>query len=239
VPRLSPLSSDFTLDHLFTTETEKSTQCALFHLVTVLLPEPEEPMYLVDSNYDVTFGGQLYTRFPLKWAPAEQNDDGSISKSAMTIANVDRVFMYYLDAYNGLRNCRVSVKTVYANALDYIYTPLADGTVSITSNLPADGGTANDKAYIEDEGLIDTYTATEQTISFQLDPVIDLDIRLPRRRYMVDSCYWKYGDADTCKVNRTSYPELCPKTFAGCKARNNEHNFGGFPGISGSRRILL
>lgn len=234
MPRQSPFTTDYKLDALFAEETTKATQNRLFYLVTLVLPDPELPFRIVDSNYNVTFGGILYARFPVKFMPAEMNSDGSISKASINIANVSREIMYYVEQFNGLRNCRVLIKSVYANALDFTYTPNADGTVTQVTNT-----SANSSAYIEDEYYVDTYTATEQIVSFQLDPIIDLEIRLPRRRFLLDSCYWAYGDADTCKVNRTTYPALCNKTFAECKARNNEANFGGFPGISGARKLYI
>lgn len=234
MPKQSPFTDDYKLSTLFAEETQKSTQHKLLHLVTLILPEPELPLCIADSNYDVKFDTVTYIRFPCKFSPAEQNSDGSISKASITVANVSREIMYYIEKYRGLRNCRVLIKTVYENVLDEVYTPNPDGTVTVEDNLEA-----NNTAFIEDEYNIDTYNANEQTVGFQLDPIIDLEIRLPRRRYLVDGCYWKYGDAGTCKVNRTTYPELCNKTFADCKARGNDANFGGFPGVSGSRRIIL
>lgn len=243
MPRLSPVTSapghgtlttDYNLAPLFAEETAKPTQTKLFHLVGLTLPSPESPLYLVDSNYDVKFAGQLYTRFPLKWSPAEMNSDGSISKSSITIANVSREIMYYVEQYKGLRTCRVSIKTVYENALDELYFPQSDGSV-ITEDNPK----KNNTAFVEDEFYIDNYSATEQTVTFQLEPIIDLEIRLPRRRYMQDSCYFTYGDPSSCtRVPDAEFPS-CGKTLAECKLRGNERNFGGFPGISGTRRVYL
>lgn len=286
MPRLSPQTpttgwgthpNDFNLAPLFAEETAKPSQSKLFHLVTLNPPDPELPLNLVDSNYDVKFDNQTYTRFPLKWNPAEMNSDGSISKSSITIANVSREIMYYVEKYKGLRTCRVFVKTVYENVLDEIYYPQSDGTV-----FTADNPKKNNTAYIEDEFYIDNYTANEQTVTFQLEPIIDLEIRLPRRRYMQDSCYWIYRDVMTCghafdeDYYLATYPDVaasvaskaipsglihyrlsgakegrsyrvlpdseftsCGKTLADCRARNNQRNFGGFPGISSSRRIYL
>jgi len=209
-------------------------QSRLFYLITLVLPDPEPVLRIVDSNYDVKFGGVAYLRFPVKFTPAEMTSDGSISKTNITIANVSREIMYYVEQYNGLRGCRVVVKSVYANVLDELYPIQEDGSVVSEPN-PA----ANETAFIEDEYYVDTYSANDTTVVFQLDPIIDMEVRLPRRRYLVDSCYWKYGDPDTCKCDRVVYPGLCGKTFADCKARGNEANFGGFPGVNSSRRIFL
>lgn len=231
----SPFTDDFKLAPLFAQETEKPTQNRLFHLIRLQLPDPEPPLDIADSNFDVKFDGITYLKFPCKYSPADQNSDGSISKASIVVANVARDLMYYIEKYNGLRNCRISIKTVYENALDEKYFPQPDGSVIVEPN------EGNNTAYIEDEYNIDTYSANEQTIAFQLDPIIDLEIRIPRRRYMVDGCYWKYKDAKTCKypVNGALAGTTCGKTLAECRLRNNAENFGGFPGISGSRRIFL
>lgn len=234
MPRLSPFTTDFTLPQLFTDETQKAAQNRIFHLITLVLPDPEPPFRIVDSNYNITFGGVAYSRFPVGFSGAGASDDGAIAKATITIANVSRDIMYYVEEYNGLRNCRVTIKTVFQNALDYIYTPQADGSVTSVVN-----PTANSLAYLDDEYLVDVYTATEQSVIFQLDPIIDLEIRVPRRRYMQDSCYWAYGDPETCGVNRITYPTLCNKTLADCAARNNSRRFGGFPGVNASRRVYL
>lgn len=241
MPRQSAFTNDFNLAPLFSEETNKPSQNKLFHLVTLILPDPEPNFCIVDSNYDVKFDAITYTRFPVKFSGAELNSDGSISKASITAANVSREIMYYVEQYNGLRNCRVYIKTVYENALDEIYTPQPDGSVIVEPNTAA-----NNTAFIEDEYLIDTYTATEQAVVFQLDPIIDLEIRLPRRRYMTDSCYFLYKDPDTCKYSGVL--PTCDKTLAACREHKtvidgkeigNERNFGGFPGVSASRRLFI
>ncbi len=306
----SPFTEDYSLASMFAEETEKSSQEQLYHLISVGLVEAQiesENFNIVDGNFPVTFKGITYRAFPCKYDPAEKNSDESVSKATITVANVMRELMHYVELYDGLKNVRVRIKTVYANALDEIYEPQSDGSVEAIPNPEADPN-----AYIEDEYFIDTYTADEQVITFQLDPIIDLDIKIPRRRYLVDGCYWKYKDSETCQsTGRTSkfafitagspqliveapyftlpqgtkiridqelmsgvvsspeyevertvaagglaghllltttpnismrgllYLPTCQKTLAECRLRDNEKNFGGFPGISGSRRILL
>lgn len=310
MPRLSPYTTDKQLSALFATETEQHTQSRMFKLVTLTLPG-DVPLYLVDSNYSVTFDGIEYAAFPLKVAPTTISTDGSIDKASITVANVSREMMTYVEQYNGMRGCRVQVKSVYESVLDFVYFPQPDGSV-----VTADNAAKNNTAYIEDEFFIDTYSANEQAITFTLEPIIDLNIRLPRRRYMVDTCYWTYKGYDTCKHNGVSdmvvsvssgnhnlviaasanlptaarrlsvgtiisignsYEHLtiatsiatldstgkvtgwtctvsptpavsaggylkfitCNKTLTDCAVRKNVNNFGGFPGVSGSRRILL
>ena len=202
-------------------------------------------LYIADSNYDLKFGGVTYSRFPLKFTPPSISSDNSIDTASIVVANVSREIMYYVERFNGLKNMRVKVKTVYAKFLDEVYSISADGTTTAVSNLPAAGGTADSQAYIEDEFFVDSYTSNEQAVSFNLLPIVDFEIKLPRRRYMQDSCYAVYKEATTCKYAAgnptwaTYGSVVCPKNLDACKKRQNEENFMGFPGISASRRIFL
>ena len=173
---------------LFAEETEKVSQDRLLTLVTLRPPVGvvADTMYFVDCNTDVVYGGITYVAFPMKLQGISTNTDGSIDKTALSVGHGSPEVMYFVETYNGLSKWRVVIKFVYEKFLD---------------NSP----TADDLAYIEEEFLIDTYTATESTITFSLEPIINLNIQLPRRRFMTDSCYWKFGDADTCKFNTATY----------------------------------
>jgi len=182
------------MDAAFVEETEKAAQSQLFHLISIQIPGDELPFHIADSNHPLTYKGITYDRFPVKFTGASISSDGSVDKATLVVANVSREIMYYVEAFQGLRNMRVKIKAVYARFLDETYVFNADGTVTVAPNPEV-----NVDAYVEDEYIIDNYTANEQTVTFQLDPIIDLDIRLPRRRFMVDSCYWNYEDPTTCK----------------------------------------
>lgn len=209
MPRINSYDPNYAAKNLFEAEAEKSEQVQLYRLVTLIIPNhpvtgaENEPLRLVDANHDVVYGWQgnpankgeyTYTRFPLKYSPADINSDGSISKTTITIANVSREIMAYVEDYNGLKGARVHIKTVYANVLYYLYEYKGDGTILETVNTAGH----NPAAHLHDEHYIDNYTATETTVSFQLEPIIDLEIRLPRRRFLVDSCSWVFKDPETC-----------------------------------------
>ena len=302
------------LSPLFADETSKTVQEQLYHLVTLVLPDGLDPLYLVDSNYDVKYpGGEfdpLYKKFPLKFSPPSISSDGSIDKSSIVIANVSQntelqySMLGLVEAYGGLKNCRVEVKTIYANALPFLYSvDPENGSIVETPN-PTGGDPA---AHLSDQYLVDNYSMNEQAISFTLEPILDLEIKLPRRRYVVDACYWRFREATTCKyvtgftamfkftdgstqVTVSNLPEgitlvpgmtfsyldhwtltvttvasqssvtvsmvpwfsrdllvvsnsltlpTCSKNFDDCRKHGIESNFGGMPGISGSRRIFL
>lgn len=234
MPRLSPFTTDAELSSVLVEETSKSEQSQIFHLVTIELPAPNNEMNLVDNNYDIKFKGITYTAFPIKFEGVSISTNGSVESASLALSNVSREIMYYIEAFNGLSGSRVKVKTVYAIAVDDIYTIEEDGSTTTEVNPDADP-----TAYIEDEYIIGSYNAKDQVAAFKLDPIIDLEIKIPRRRYMVDSCYWKFKDPSSCKYPVEGEATTCTKSLANCKSLGNETNFGGFPGISGSRRIFL
>lgn len=241
MPRINSYDPNYNSRLLFAEETEKVEQKQLYNLIELVLPEPEPSFKIVDANHDVVLGwggnpvnkGEYtYTKFPVKFNPAEINTDGSLSKASIVIANVSREIMYYVERYNGLMGLRVHIKKAYANVLYYTYSFDTDGSVIEIINPDH-----NPDAILWDEYVIDSYSANETTVSFSLDPVINLEIRLPRRRYLIDSCAWRFADPETCGY--VGEDTFCNKTLAACKEKNNQRYFGGMPGISGSRKIFL
>lgn len=190
---------------------------------------------VADSNFDVKFDGITYIRFPVQMSETSISTDGSIDKASLSVANVTREIMYYVEMFNGLVNRKVTVKKVFRRFLDYIYEPNLDGTVTELPNDEADV-----TSFIKEEYVIDAYAADEKVVRFTLDPVINLDVKLPRRRYLdSNSCAFKYKDPETCKYSGSL--EKCVKNLADCKNHGNAINFGGFAGLDSStqRRLWL
>lgn len=234
MPRLPNVAG---LPNLFVQETAKEVQCQLLHLIVVSgiknATSTEDDLYLVDSNFDVTYAGNLYKSFPLQFSGANISTDGTIDKASITVSNVSRVLMPLIEEYDGLSGCSVSVITVYEKFLDFVYTYAVDGTLTIEPNAGKDAA-----ANIRDEYIIDSYSANESTVSFQLNAVIDFTIKVPRRRFTPYSCYWRYKDADTCGYAGTL--PSCDKSVTDCEAHGNSARYGGFPGIPNNvRRLYL
>ncbi len=315
------------LDATFAEETEKASQEQLFHLITFFIPEnktlnmPATEWRIVDANHDVSYQGQKYGKFPVRFGGAGISTDGTVDKTTLSVANVTRFTMDLISAYDGMRNVKVRVTSAYSFSLDDIYVLREDGSIYPNYAL----GETNPNmskvptASMDDEYIIDAYSATDTVVSFSMNPIIDLDIRLPRRRFLVDSCSYRYKDFKTCQyrgikgyleankmifrsdtssamplsviglgaiVYSSNFAEsasaiisnvippsdplstgveskprltldrvvglaagvevyldipefLCNKNMLSCYLRGNVHNFGGFPGINGSRRIFL
>lgn len=231
------MSRPIPLPDLFREELHKSEQDRLLKLVTVSIPGLADRHY-VDCNYDIKYAGVTYTKFPMKLSETTVSSDGSLTKASLTVANPLRVFQSVIEDYKGLRGTRISVKTVYEKFTDEICTPQPGGD---PIRVPNTGG-RDIYAFVEDEFLIDSYSATDHVITFQLDPVMDFDIKLPRRRFNCNSCSFIYKDPETCKYSPAGplAGVPCKKDLASCKERFNSANFGGFPGIpAGNRRFFL
>lgn len=190
---------------------------------------------IADSNYDIMYDGITYIRFPVKISELTISTDGSVDKPTISVGNVTREIMYYVEQYDGLVNRKVIVKKVFKRFLDKIYTPNVDGTVDEEVN-PEKSITS----YIREEFIIDSYAADEKVVRFFLEPIIDLDVKLPRRRYLdSNSCSFKYKDPETCKYSGDL--PTCYKNLTACKEHSNTINFGGFAGLDSTnqRRIWL
>lgn len=180
---------------LFAPETTKSEQDRIFRLVTIDIPSGST-LRVVDNNENVVYGAVTYNKFPIKFSEISVTNDGTINKASLLVANPSRVFQADLENYNGLRGAKVSVKAVFSKFLD--------------------SGTSPDPtAYVEDFFIIDSYSANETTITFQLDPIADLEIQVPRRRFSATSCYFRLGDPDTCGYSGPL--TSCKKTLEDCK----------------------
>lgn len=222
---------------LFSEEVAKPEQTRLLHLVEISDPaEILDTTYYVDSNYNVEYNNVEYTRFPLTFSGVSVSSDGSISKASVSIANVTRVLMPFIEQYDGLLGFYVKVTTVYEKFLDHIYTTSTDGNMTVAVNPNADS-----TAHLTEYYIIDSYTANEQLITFDLLPQVDFNVKVPRRRFTATTCYWRYKDPTTCGYSGGI--ATCDKSYAGtngCKAHSNSARYGGFPGIpSDIRRVYL
>jgi|LGVF01.2.fsa_nt_gb lambda family phage minor tail protein L len=193
----------------------------------------KQVMNIVDSNYSVTYGGTLYYAFPVKYDPPTVGVSGTTEMATITVANADRAIMYYVERDpKWFVGNRVEVKKVFENILDFIYTPDASGAVVVTNN-----PTADSDSYLRESHTIDAYAANETSVQFALKPSIRVDVKLPRRRFLKGSCYFRFKDPNSCQYDGLATE--CRKTWDNCVTLGNQEHFGGFPGVNSSRRIWL
>jgi len=119
------------------------------------------------------------------------------------------------------------------DAFKIAYIIVEDGNGNILEVPNPDASTTS---FSEEVYVIDSYTANESSVQFNLEPLIDFSVKLPRRRY-TSVCYWRYKDPLTCGY--TGELPTCKKDLVDCKAHNNLARFGAFPGVpSHGRRTL-
>jgi phage-related protein len=76
-------------------------------------------------------------------------------------------------------------------------------------------------------------SASEYVVSFTLGAENPLSKIFPRRLQVKNFCAWRYKDPSTCGYSGgLSSCDLTLNGVNGCKAHNNEANFGAFPGIN-------
>lgn len=216
---------------LFQRKTTESSQGTIFHLITVEIPD-NPPLNIVDSNCDITFGGQIYSKFPVSYSGTSMSSDGSIDKATVTVANPGRIFQYFVNDFRALRGTRITIKTTYESFVDFIYTFGSDGSVSTQVNPGADS-----TAYLEDAFVVDSYTSNETAIVFNLDPVVDFNIRLPRIGFNSNVCRFRYKDPKTCMYSGPL--TTCKKTLDDCKLHFYEKADAGLTTIAAGSDVAV
>jgi lambda family phage minor tail protein L len=187
---------------------------------------------LVDANHEVEYQGATYCQYPMQLQAMETTTENQDISVQLIMANVDKNIEYLIHEYDGLRGRRVTVLTVFANHTAKIYTPLPDGTYDIQPNPEY-----NPQAFVRDILQIDSFTSSAKAMQFTLTPALRLDVKLPRRRYVGGTCYFRYKDPETCGYSGTL--PACNHTLADCIRHGNQLRFGGFPGVTMKKRIAL
>ena len=167
---------------------------------------------LTGCGMDITFDGYEYKKYGINHSNIQENLSGRINKVTLTLANITREVQYYLNTYDGLKGCKVTIKLVWLENLDNPFCFLGD------------------TYYIEDSHSNPKQASL--TLASDLDV---LDIQLPRRSFYRAYCRFRFKDADCGYVGPAA---SCDKTFARCKELNNVRRFGGFPGIPMARWLI-
>ena len=198
------------LDSTFTEE-KNAVENQPIRLYTIFDYDGSTDLHFAEYDTDITFDGVTYSRFPIKMGQVSENSQGTIDSVQIVLANVSRLIQSYLEDYD-FRGKKVTIKTVFANQL-------------------ADTG-----AYIDDIFYIDSYQASELSVTFTLTSKFDvLDITLPIRIYTRNYCGWKFKSTE-CGYDGAE--STCNKTRTRCRVLANTLRFGGFPSINPNRTVL-
>jgi len=194
----------------FITEKNKQENRPVF-LYRVFEYNDSDDLFLTSHDADVTFDGQVYTKFPITHEAISDNTQGEIDQVNLRISNVSRAIQAYLEA-NDWRGKKVTITAVFLDAL-------ADADDAIVHTF-----------------FIDNYTSDEKDVNVVLTTKFDvLDIQLPLGAYNRNYCRWKFKSSECGYAGSES---VCNKTKQDCRDnKNNVVRFGGFPSIP-QRRLF-
>lgn len=173
-------------------------------LLEIIIDGEEEHIYLVHNNEDISWNGQLWQAFPFSLSESKSDNKGTLSNATIEVDNTSRDLEYYLSRGNGGAGSKVVLRCVRSDDL-----------------------TATE-ADFEEYFTVKSTTVTESKVSFALGNAYSSKSRRPWRRYLKNTCSFKYkGVRCGCTSNLTS----CNHTLSDCRERGNSKRFGGFPGI--------
>lgn len=203
-------------------EKDGLNQSELITLVELQL-NGAQTLFLAMADEDITYDGTLYEKWRLSLEEMSENIEASIDSVTLGVGNVSREMQSYVEANDGLRGNKLTIKQVYRNLL-------SDPTAFVSESYTIAETTCPD-------GVI-TFNCTSKAGQVA-------GTRLPLSRVSRSHCDWEYDDAATCDwtnqsgtLDTVNYPgadsTTCDKglnTPNGCKAHMNATRPRMFPGI--------
>lgn len=178
------------------------------------------PIFLYDIEYDkvasrwlyytswptrITFDGVQYTPYVINHGNINETLSGKINKLTLTIGNVNKTLQYYLDHYDGLKECKVIITMVFYEELD------------------------NPACYDRQAYFVEQSSSNKKIATLTLGSDLDvLNVTLPRRKFFRTYCLFKFGDDDCGYVGSET---TCNRSLQRCEELNNVSRFGNFPAI--------
>lgn len=188
-----------------------------------------------ELNTDVTWQGNLYTRFPIDISGFQTSTQGSLPRPTLLIANVSGLIIPLLKNFGDLIGGKITRKRTMVKYLDAVnFTGGVNPTADITAYFPDDIYFINRKI-----------SENKVQVSFELTSSLDLEgIKIPRRQIIQNSCTWGYRSAEctyaggaVADVNDVATAVLaedaCGKRLGSCQLRFGTIAtlpYGGFPG---------
>lgn len=180
-------------------------------LVLLAITLPNETVLRVAKNTEnVTFGGNTYEAFAFKLGEVKTGGEGRIQGLTLSVANPERAFQPYLEDYEGLVGCAVTLMVVHADNLTEDHSELTLNW-QILATVPKD-----------------------DWINFTLGAENPFRRRFPLQSVMPRSCNWMFKSAECAYAGGVT---TCARNLEACRALSNSARFGGRPGINGAPRF--
>lgn len=175
-----------------------------------------ETISIVKNTENITWNGRTYIAAAFDIELKEEA--GATPTINLSIKDYTRTIAAKMEQYGGGVGFRVVVSVVRGD----------------TATMPTDKPEL--QAFFEVVGA----SQNEYSANFTLGAESPIMKIFPRRVQSKDFCVWRYKDSVTCRY--AGAMPSCDLTLSGdngCKAHNNEKNFGAFPGITnaGTRYI--
>lgn len=182
----------------------KSSEPWLILLEITLNNDDETVIRFVRNTEDITFEGNVYTRFAFELEPTKYSSQGEIPTLTLRVSNITRLLQPYIEALEGGVGSTVKITVVNTRLLSENYSELEeifDVLATSTSDL---------------------------WIEFILGAPSLLRQRLPLYRYLALHCRWQFKGLE---CNYSGDEITCNRTYNDCRDRDNTANFGGFVGL--------
>ncbi|MFW1996902.1 phage minor tail protein L [Acinetobacter guillouiae] len=184
---------------------------------------------------NIIFNGQTFEPMTLQVSGLEMRSDGKASAPTLSMANnikgIQGAVTAYCLQFGDFAGVKIKVITTLAKYLD-------------AENFSAGNTTANPSEKREQIWFIEQKTSENaQQVTFELSNPVDFEgLKIPTRQ-ISNYCNWEYRSEEcgyigsamfTEKDEPTDNPALdrCNYRTSGCRCRENELHFGGFPASS-------
>jgi len=191
----------------------------------------------LNSNGEIVFGGNNFTRMPLEADGFEWTGNGQLPRPRIRVSNImGTITALLLSLPNGLEGAKVTRRRTQARYLDAVNFP--GGVSPYTPDPLAEW--PREVYYIDRRA-----NENREVVEFELACSFDLaGVRAPKRQ-CVNLCQWIYRSSE-CSYTGTNYfdvndaavataaEDVCGKRLDSCKIRfgaNNDLPFGSYPGI--------
>lgn len=181
-------------------------------LILLALTLPDATVIrLVRNTDDAIFGGNVYTAFAFELGDTRSAGDGRIQGVTLKVANPGRALQPYMEAYDGMVGCPVTLMVVHADNLASDYTELTLAWEVLAAE------------------------SAEDWIVFTLGAENPLRRRFPLQVAIPFSCNWPFKGAE---CGYTGAVTSCARTLDACRGLSNSVRFGGRPGIVSAARFV-
>lgn len=184
---------------------------------------------------NIIFNGQTFEPMALQVSGLEMRSDGKASAPTLSMANnikgIQGAVTAYCLQFGDFAGAKIKVITTLAKYLD-------------AENFSAGNTSANPSEKREQIWFIEQKTSENaQQVTFELSNPVDFEgLKIPTRQ-ISNYCNWEYRSEEcgyigsamfTEKDEPTDNPALdrCNYRTSGCRCRDNELHFGGFPASS-------